>query len=512
MSKAIGIDLGTTFSAIAELDDLGNPEVLTSIDNNSKITASAVYIGKDNNVIVGDKAKDASVAEPKRVIKEVKREMENDVCYDLKKGKWVPAKDDSDQSYIPSQISSLILKKLKEYTSDVKKIVVTVPALFAEKARSATLDAIKLADMECLELINEPTAAILHYANLPGVSVGGRVLVFDLGGGTFDVTIAKVKDKKVDVITSRGDKYLGGADFDREILKIINKKYKKEKGKEIDVNDKKSLDVCEKMKRILSSKEKAAEMVDGPKGPLKVEVTRAEFEKSINIYLEKIKMLIEDALDAAECESDQISQTLLVGGSTRIPCVTELIKKTMGKPPVKGVNVDEAVASGAAIYAGLLQKDDLNAAQKKALDKVELADVCNHYLGTISVATDQERSVALEVNSIIISRDSKLPCSRTERYTTLYDGQSVIECSVTQSEGKEKDIEFVNVIYKGELKLPENRPAGRPVDVTYSYDKSGVVHCEFLDIESGEKHEVELRPEGSKDVEELKEDLNFVIE
>ena len=201
MSKAIGIDLGTTFSAIAELDDLGNPEVLTSIDNNSKITASAVYIGKDNNVIVGDKAKDASVAEPKRVIKEVKREMENDVCYDLKKGKWVPAKDESDQSYIPSQISSLILKKLKENTSDVKKVVVTVPALFAEKARSATLDAIKLADMECLELINEPTAAILHYANLPGVSVGGRVLVFDLGGGTFDVTIAKVKDKKVDVIT-----------------------------------------------------------------------------------------------------------------------------------------------------------------------------------------------------------------------------------------------------------------------------------------------------------------------
>lgn len=512
MRKAIGIDLGTTFSAIAELDDLGNPEVLTSIDNNSKITASAVYIGKDNNVIVGDKAKDASVAEPKRVVKEVKREMENDVCYDLKKGKWVPSKDAADESYTPSQISSLILKKLKENTSDVKKVVVTVPALFAEKARSATVDAIQLADMECLELINEPTAAILHYANLPGVSIGGRVLVFDLGGGTFDVTIAKVKDKKVDIITSRGDKYLGGTDFDREILNLINKQYKKEKGKEIDVNDKKSLDICEKIKRILSSKDKAAEMIDGPEGPLKVEVTREEFEKSIQIYLEKIKMLIEDALDTADCEPDQISQTLLVGGSTRMPCITELIKKIMGKPPVKGVNVDEAVASGAAIYAGLLQKDDLNAAQKKALDKVELADVCNHYLGTIALLRDEARNMDMMANAVIIPKDTKLPCSKTEVFQTIQDNQKSIKCSVTQSEGREKDVEFVNIIYEGNLKLPGDRPAGQPIEVTYSYDQSGVIHCEFLDVSSGKKHEIDLRPEGSKNVEELKEDLDFTIQ
>lgn len=512
MKKAIGIDLGTTFSAIAELDDLGNPEVLTSVDSNSKITASAVYIGADNRVIVGDKAKEASIAEPKRVIKEVKREMENDVCYDLKKGKWINSSEASEKSYTPSQISSLILKKLKDYTSGVEKVVVTVPALFADKARSATLDAIKLADMECLELINEPTAAILHYANLPGVSVGGRVLVFDLGGGTFDVTLAKVQDKKVDIITSRGDKYLGGADFDREIFKIINAQYKKEKGKEIDINDKKSLDICERIKRVLSNKDKVSEIIEGPAGPAKIEVTREEFEKSLQIYMQKIQMLVEDALDSAECEPDQISQTLLVGGSTRIPCVIELIKKVMGKPPVKGVNVDEAVASGAAIYAGLLQKDDLNAAQKKALDNVELADVCNHYLGTIAIIRDENRNIDMIANSIIIPKDSKLPCSKTNRFVTTHDNQVALNCSVTQSEGREKDVEFVNIIYKGELKLPGNRPEGQPVDVTYSYDQSGVVHCEFLDVNSGEKHEIDLRPEGSKNVEELKEDLNFTIE
>ena len=147
---------------------------------------------------------------------QTKREMENDVVYSTDEGKWVNDKDLVD-TYTPAQVSSLILKKLKEYTSDVKKVVITVPAMFAEKARQATLDAAKIADLEVIELINEPTAAVLHYASLPGVEVGGRVMIFDLGGGTFDVTFAEVKNKKVDVMTSRGDKYLGGRDFDKEI-------------------------------------------------------------------------------------------------------------------------------------------------------------------------------------------------------------------------------------------------------------------------------------------------------
>ena len=221
MSKVIGIDLGTTFSAIASLDDLGNPEVLSSLEDNRKITASAIYIdGK--NVIVGDRALSYIKNEPNKVVLQTKREMENDVVYSLDQGKWVDDKDLVD-SYTPAQVSSLILKKLKDYTTDVKQVVITVPAMFAEKARQATLDAAKLADLEVIELINEPTAAVLHYASLPGVEIGGRVMIFDLGGGTFDVTFAEVKNKKVDVLTSRGDKYLGGKDFDKEITKLIKK-------------------------------------------------------------------------------------------------------------------------------------------------------------------------------------------------------------------------------------------------------------------------------------------------
>lgn len=173
MAKIVGIDLGTTFSAIAVLDDLGNPEILSNPENNNKITPSVVYIGKNDKVFVGEKAKDAAIAEPKRVAIEVKREMENDVIFDCSKGEWVEGKK-TDKNYTPSQISSLILSKLKGYTSGVKKAVITVPALFAERARTATIDAAKLAGIEVLELINEPTAAILHYANLPGANVNGR--------------------------------------------------------------------------------------------------------------------------------------------------------------------------------------------------------------------------------------------------------------------------------------------------------------------------------------------------
>ena len=224
MSKVVGIDLGTTFSAIAELDDLGNPEVLADPETGNRITRSAVFFSKDK-VIVGEKAKDAIVTNEKKVVLEVKRQMENDVIYSLKDGEF-KENDGKIKGYTPSQISSLILSKLKDFSSKISKAVITVPALFSERARTATLDAAKIAKLD-VELINEPTAAVLHYANLPGTLISGRVLIFDLGGGTFDITIAAVKGKKVDVITSVGDKELGGQDFDREIIKLIAKKYEK---------------------------------------------------------------------------------------------------------------------------------------------------------------------------------------------------------------------------------------------------------------------------------------------
>ena len=512
MSKIVGIDLGTTFSAIAELDDLGNPEVLSDPENNNRITRSAVYIGRDK-AIVGDKAVDAAVTNRNSTILEVKSQMENDVVWSKKEGDWIEKSEKNSKGYVPSQISSLILSKLKDYTSGVKKAVVTVPAMFAQAARDATLDAAKLAKLD-VELINEPTAAVLHYANLPGASINGRVLIFDLGGGTFDITIATVKGKKVDVITSVGDKHLGGRRFDEEIINLIDKKYKKAKGKALEnpLKDENLFTIAERIKKILSAKDKASEVIEGPKGPHKIDISRSEFEKSIDTYVEKIKMLMEQALDDANCKPSNISQTLLVGGATRMPIVTEIIKKIMKKPPVKGVNVDEAVACGAAIYAGLQNKDGLNSAQKKAISKVELNDVCNFYMGTLMFDIDEERNQGGMVNDIVIPRNTKLPCSITKNYAVMHDGQETIKCSVTQSEGEESDVEFVVIIKEEQMKLAKNAKQGDPVEVTYSYDTNGVMHCVFKEMKSKNSHEMVLKPEGSKDFKELKENLDFEIE
>src|SRR5210317_236891 len=510
MSKVIGIDLGTTFSAIASLDDLGNPEVLASIDDNRKITASAVYV-KNQEVIVGDKALNYLRSESNNVILQTKREMENDVVYSTNEGKWVKNTDLID-GYTPAQISSLILKKLKDYTTDVKKAVITVPAMFAERARQATLDAAKIADIEVIELINEPTAAVLHYASLPGVEVGGRVMIFDLGGGTFDVTFAEVKNKKVDVLTSRGDKYLGGRDFDKEITKIMRKKYREAHNSEIDIeNNKEYIHKAEEVKKILSVRDKASIDIDGPNGIQKIEITKDEFEESIQTYIEKIKMLIEEAMEVSGMNPSRINQTLLVGGSTRLPIITKVLTNLMGKPPVKGVNVDEAVVCGAAIYAGLkTEKETLSDEQQEALKDVNLTDVCNFYMGTLAYITNSHTGRRVVANTIIIERDTKLPVSVTKRYTTISEGQEELECNVTQSEGPEDNKEFVNIIHEEMLKLPKGRPTGQPIDITYSYDESGKMHCMFTDVESGNSHEIELTPESTATIDDAKKQIEKI--
>ena len=513
MTKIIGIDLGTTYSAIAQLDDLGNPEVLSSTDENRKITASTIYVSGEK-VIVGDKALDALAATPKNVISETKRQMENDVVYSVEKGAWVEKDEAEENCYTPAQVSSFILSKLKGYTSDVQKAVITVPALFAEKARVATLDAAKMAGIEVIELINEPTAAACYYASLPNVEkITGKILVFDLGGGTFDVTLCDVVDQKVDVITSRGDKWLGGKDFDQEILNLIDEKFKKETGKNLDLSEGKLqyLEIAERIKRSLSVKNKHAEVVEGPEGPKKIEISRSEFEQSIQMHIEKLKMLLEECIDGSGHEVGEINHTLLVGGSTRIPIISKTIEKVMGKPPLKGVNVDEAVAAGAAVYAGLKSKNSLNTAQKKAIGKVQLKDVCNFYMGTLVQRDDPVLNRKVTENLVVIERDSKLPAEETTTVYTIYDDQHAIDCSITQSEGRESNREFVNVIHQGDLEFPDKKPKGRAIEITYKYDTSGVMHCTFKDVSSDKKYEISLRPESAEDLRKQYETIEHIV-
>ena len=513
MEKIIGIDLGTTYSAIAQLDDLGNPEVLASTDNNKKITASAVYI-KDKNVIVGDKALDALAATPKNVVTETKRQMENDAVYSVETGKWIDKDDNNKDSYTPTHISSFILSKLKTYASDVKKAVITVPALFAEKARVATLDAAKMAGIEVISLINEPTAAACYYASLPNVKkITGKILVFDLGGGTFDVTVCDVQGEKVEVITSRGDKWLGGKDFDKELVNLINNKYKNAAGQELDLENKNPvyMEIAEQIKRALSVRENHAEVIEGPAGPKKIEISRSEFQQSIQTHIEKLKMLMEEALEGSGLKPENVSHTLLVGGSTRIPIITKTIETVMKKPPLKGVNVDEAVAAGAVVYAGMQSKKNLNEAQKKAIEKVKLQDVCNFYLGTLVQEDDLILNRKVTANLILIDRDTPLPATKTDRLATIYDDQEAISIDITQSEGREKNKEFVNIIHQGRLEFPDKKPKGRAIDVTYTYDNSGKLHCSFTDVTSRKKYEISLRPESAEDLRKNYEVIEHIV-
>jgi len=488
----VGIDLGTTFSAIAVLDDIGNPAVIASMDND-RITPSVVYISPENKVYVGDKAKNAGRADKKGVIKEVKRYMEiDDEVWDISAGDWIAGKSDNKTMFNPSDISSAILRKLKSYAEDVNEVVITVPAQFAEQARYATTLAAESAGLKVIRLINEPTAAILHYANLPGVNLSGKVLVFDLGGGTFDLAVGNVSGKKIDIIASRGDKNLGGADFDREIFNILKTKYKAEKGSELESSDI-LIDLCEKIKRTLSVKESCIDVVDGPDGPLKIEVTRDEFVKSIETYIAKIEMALEGLMEEEKVGgAKSISEILLVGGSTRSPFVNKLVKDIMGKSAIKGVNVDEAVACGAALFAGLESKSKLNTAQKKAIEQIEVSDVTNHYLGFESLKLNTVTNQDELTNSIIITRDLKLPCKEKRTFYTAHDGQEKVALKITQSGNSEASMDFVNVIWSGTLEVPADRPAGQPIDVTYEFDISYLLSASFIDVESGNKEQIEI--------------------
>ncbi len=509
MSKLVGIDLGTTFSAIGVLDDIGKPEIVPNEDG-ERITPSAVLFPEDEpgKALVGDVALKAQAYRPDRVIKNVKQQMGDEITIPI-----------DGTSYTPQQISSFILKKLAQDASlvkgEIEKVVITVPANFRESSRKATMDAGELAGLEVTHIINEPTAAALYYASIADVS--GRVLIYDLGGGTFDVTVADVRDKNVEVVASLGDQHLGGSDFDRKLVEMFHDRHEKERESPLYRSSDESLQFladAEDLKRMLSKRERARTMLNGPNGPFKVELTRDEFEEMISAHIAKTTTLIDGVLDEAECTTADISQVLLVGGSSRIPYVQKTLTRIFGKEPTRAVNVDEAVALGATIYAGLRDPQALNAAQTSAISRMRLTDVCSNYYGTLSIDANHTTGRFETVNTIILKKNTPLPCSNKETFYTAGDDQTQIECTVTQSQFPETDPEFVNVLDKALFSgLPPGRPAGQPIEVTFSYDHNERMHCVFLDTESGKKHEATLCPKGAGDAEAQKRDVvDFIVE
>ncbi|HOM77494.1 MAG TPA: Hsp70 family protein, partial [Anaerohalosphaeraceae bacterium] len=348
MSTIAGIDLGTIFSALARLNGIGRPEIVPNSEG-ERITPSAVYFDEeeDGAIRIGLEAINCRQLNPERAVRWIKRHMGDPA--------WKKTIDGRD--WTPQEISSLILKKLKQDCSvegEIKDVVISVPAHFDETRRKATMDAGTLAGLNVIGIINEPVAAALYYATTQKVC--GRVMVYDLGGGTFDVTILDVDGSSIDIVCSQGDHALGGVDFDKKIIEMFEDAYRKEYRTELIQNEQdraKYEDEAEDIKKTLSRRNIVRKLLYGPAGSMRIEITRQQFEEAVEPLMGRIEMLIEVALEEAKCTVKDIHKVLLAGGSTRMPIVQQRLEKKFGFPPEIAVNVDECVALGAAIHAGL---------------------------------------------------------------------------------------------------------------------------------------------------------------
>jgi len=497
MKTIAGIDLGTTYSALAVLNAIGKPQIVPNADGD-RTTPSAIYFDEDNPGVirVGIEALNCRYINPDRSVRWIKRRVGDPSYHKVIDG----------HDWTPVELSALILKKLKQdaqiEVGEIQDAVVSVPAHFDEVRRKVTMDAGQAAGLNVIGIVNEPVAAALFYATTHDVC--GKVLVYDLGGGTFDVTIMDVRGHEMNILCSHGDHQLGGVDFDRAILDIFEKGYREQfKTELITCGEERARyeDEAEDVKKTLSRRPSAKKILYGPAGTLKVEVTREQFEAAIANFLARTDILVDVALDEVKLRPSDIQQVLLVGGSTRIPAVKERLERTFGFPPIAGVNVDECVALGAALHAGLTmireKPADVAAGIAGGLVDVKLTDVCNHSYGTLCAPIDKETGRRVVVNRVILKKNTALPCEDTQTFYTVRDGQTEIEVTVTQ--GEDPDPRYVNRIATYKFELPPDRPAGRPVKVTYSYDVNQRMHCRFEDVESGRALEVDLSldPQGN---------------
>ena len=416
MGKAIGIDLGTTMSAMAIVDATGRPSIITNKEG-QRLTPSAILIRGDER-IVGERAKRAAVAKPNNVAQFVKRSM----C----DADWVFT-DEQDHTHRPEELSALILKKLKQDAelslgAEVTDAVITVPAYFADLERNRTRQAGEIAGFKVLAIINEPTAAAIAYG-LCASQANITMLVYDLGGGTFDVTIQKVQGPQdLTELTSDGNRFLGGADFDAELAKHFVEQFEAKHRvdlKEVGTlsSDQDFRDRAEQAKIDLSADSEVYVSLSAAGKPLDLTVRRADFEKLIAHYVDQTEDLTKKALEAAGLTWKQIDKVMLVGGSTRIPKVREMVRALTGKEAETGINPDEVVALGAAVYAANLTGITVRSERGQALPPVEFRNVTAHSLGIVATRSDDKRLY----NAKIIQKDTEVPAECKDSFTTVED-------------------------------------------------------------------------------------------
>lgn len=499
MGNIVGIDLGTTYSALAMLNAIGKPEIVPNADG-ERLTPSAIFFDEENSELirVGVEAVNSRHLNPGRSVRWIKRHMgDTDYKVDIDGKDWNPV-----------ELSALILKKLKQDCGldrgEIRDAVISVPAHFDEVRRKATMDAGTAIGLNVVAIVNEPVAAALYYATTREVT--GRVLVYDLGGGTFDVTLMDVNGPTMEIICSQGDHALGGVDFDNKVLEILQKLYRDKFDADLitcDEDRARYEDEAEDIKKTLSRRPVAKTMLYGPSGNMRAEITREMFEESIAPLVARTDMMVEVALEEAGVKPSDVDTVLLVGGSTRVPMIRAHLEETFGFPPENAVNVDECVALGAALHAGLTMArqnpDEVDAGIRTGLGDINLTDVCNHSYGTICAPIDKETGRRVVQNKIILQKNTPLPCEASQVFYTVSQGQERVEVTVTQ--GEDSDPSYVSTIATQSFELPPDRPAERPIKVTYSYDLNQRMHCRFEDVESGRTLDVDFSLEDGGEVD-----------